>query len=206
MTDVASLLALPFETMASLGCGYVGYRLAFTGRNDAHSTVDVVFLSLSFAAIAKAVMLPFEGGWLALGAVLAAVCVVAAASIWRGVGADFAFRHLRGFGVSDHDGTRSVWASMLSRRLRAPMRIVVKLTNGGSLMCNDLRPFYDAPLGPCLLGEDGSVALYVTDVRKASDSDWTEVVVFDSERPEWGYEMSFVPASQIALVDITRPA
>ncbi len=206
MNDVISLLALPFSTLAALGCGYVGYRLAFTGRNGAHGAVDVVFLSLCFAAIAKAVMYPFPGGWLILGSLLSVVVVAAAACIWRVAAADLVFGRLRAWGVSDHDGARSAWASMLARRLRSPMRLVVKLTHGGSLMCNDLRPVSQAPRGPCLFGEDGSVALYVTDMMSANDNSWTECRPCDHERPGWGYEMSFIPASQIARVDITRPA
>ncbi len=39
-----------------LVAGYLGYRLAWTGKDETHRAVDVVFLSLVFGLIARATM------------------------------------------------------------------------------------------------------------------------------------------------------
>ena len=199
MTDVASLLALPFEPMASLACGYLGYRIAFVGHDGPHSTVDVVFISLVFAAIAKAVML-VHGDPAIPASIPAFGAVFIAAVGWRLWLSPWLQRRFRSHGVNDHDRGRTAWESMLMRvGLKMPVQLIVVLKNGTELMCADAVEFLDAPLGPCLLGPDGSVGMYVTDLAEKGQDEWTEV---DAAADGSGLAMTFVAASEIERVKI----
>jgi hypothetical protein len=111
---------------------------------------------------------------------------------------------LRRLKLVDHDGFHSAWASALGRKLQPPRQLVVRLKSGKRLMCADLADFADAPLGPCLLGPDGSVGLYVTDVMETADGTW------DERKPRcgdeaYGWSMTFVAASEISEIEIMRP-
>lgn len=204
MGDVAGLLLLPLETLVVLGSGYLGYRIAYIGHDGPHGPADVVFLSFAFAAIAKATAM-LAGPWGHLGLAAGPIAAILAAVAWRIWGGPLTFHVLRRFGVSDHDRGRDVWESMLMRRLKDPTRIVVVLKDGRQLMSDDISQFRNLPLGPCLFGPDGSVALYVTDTRKSSDEDWVDLDIGSATSPSWGYAMTFVPASEIARVRIMRP-
>ncbi|MGR3480679.1 hypothetical protein [Salipiger marinus] len=210
MDQVKVLLDLPFDVLLLLAAGYASYRIAFIGRDAHHSTIDVTFISLAFAAIAKLSMqltaqaAPDVPVWsIGLGSAAASLLI---AVVWRRWGQASTYKALRACSVSDHDGQPDVWRSMLARDLKAPTRLVVCLKDGRSLMCEELAKFNDAPMGPCLFGPDGSVALYVTDILKPGAEDWDQVEPFDPERSSWGYELSLIPSSEIARIDVSRPA
>lgn len=203
--EVRQLLELPFSTVALLGAGYLGYRLAYIGRDAAHKASDTVFLSLVYAAIAKGVgvlFAPIAEPTLQALAGLAGALVVA--GTWRRRGQEATFATLRRWGVLDHDGFASAWDSALGRRLPPPTRLVVRLKSGKRLMCENLADFEAAPLGPCLLGPDGSVGLYVTDVMEGPGGEWDERKPFDQGATELGYAMTFIMASEVAEIEISR--
>ena len=213
MDHVDALLKLPYETLALLASGYLSYRLAYTGKDAAHSTVDVIFTTCVFAFIAKlttvffALALPPQPevlAWL-LPPIVGLICALGAAALWSSHLQEVVYNRKRESGISDHDGQPNVWRSMLARRLAPPTRLVVTLKSGTELMCDQLAKFNDAPMGPCLFGEDGSVAMYVTDIHKPGATSWEEFEPYDPEFPAWGYSMSFIPASEIASIDVTRP-
>jgi len=203
MDGVVNLIELPLPTLVVLGMGYVGYRVAYSGHDGPHGPADILFLSLVFAAVTKACLVVFGEG--AVGLIVSIMASLGAAVVWRMFGAPWSYASFRWAGISDHDRGRSVWESMLMRRLKPPTRLVIWLKDGGRLMCSDLEPFYGAPMGPCMFGPDGSVGLYITDVWEAGDSEWTELSPFDPEKPNWGYNMTIVPASEIARVQVRRP-
>lgn len=203
MNDIQTFLDLPFETLFVLAVGYLGYRLAYTGRASAHRSLDVLFLTAVFGLIARSAVLGFaprvsDPVWvhaLALG------ITVSSALFWRVWAQEACFRALRYLGISDHDGFASAWSSMLSRPVSRPTQVVVRLKSGRVLLCEQLEKFNDAPMGPCLLGEDGSIGLYVTHVLDSASSEWDERAPFD---PFWGYSMTFVAADQISETEIRR--
>lgn len=205
MDNIRPLLDLPLATLAPLAAGYIGYRLAFLGRDGAHRATDVIFISLAFALAGKMIMAGF-GAWTMLGAIAAVLITASIGALWRNWGANQSFAWLRRLRLIDHDGQPDVWRSMLARKLPPPLQIVVYLKNGQRLMCSDMRPFYQQPLGPCLLGEDGSVALFVTDYRNAGSTDWVEITNENHESVEWAPPITFIPASEIARVQMIRLA
>lgn len=205
MESLAQLLNLPFDTLAVLACGYIGYRVAFVGHDGPHSPIDVVFSSLIFAALAKAAMI-FHGPPSVLAAIPAFGSVFVSALLWRMWFAPMMQESFRKRGISDHDRGRTVWETMLMRKLNCPTQMVVDLKDGSSLMCDDLKRFEDNPLGPCLLGPDGSVAIYVTAHRDANADNFIQHECEYVSDPNWGSMMTFIPASEIAQVRMRRRA
>lgn len=201
------LLDLPLETLAALVSGYFGYRIAYTGRDAKHGPLDLLFITLAFSFIAKTIIavIALDGtGNVRLSiayaaGILAAIC---AACAWRKWLSDRTFKVLRDSGVSAADRCATAWESMLHRS-RSPQRLVVRKKNGERMMTSDLSKFNDAPLGTCLLGEDGSVGMYVTDIWPVGADDWEERSVFDPKAPDWGYDMTFIPASEVLEVRIS---
>ncbi|TNF16792.1 MAG: hypothetical protein EP320_00585 [Rhodobacteraceae bacterium] len=206
---ITDLYQMPFELIWMLVVGYIGYRLAYVGRDAPHKTFDQVFLVFVFGSIGRGCG-ALVASWWDIGdmieSAIALIAGVVVALIWRRWGQAGAFNTLRAAKMVNDDGQANVWHSMLARQLKPPRRLVVKLRNGASLMCNHLADFGHAPMGPCLLGSDGSVALYITDFIGPGEEEWTQVEPYDPTRPDWGYEISFIPADQIARIDLTYPA
>lgn len=204
MPDAQDLMNLPYDLLAVLAIGYVGYRLAYVGRDAAHQTFDRALLVTVFSTIARlssdtiAALCDGTGWWVTA---VAALLSVAAALFWRVLGSDWTYRGLRWARISSDDGQPSAWRSMLSRKMSGPVQLTVITKTGKVYLCDDLHRFNDAPMGPCLLGEDGSIAMYITDWRDTGEAEWREGTPF---REDAGYEMSFFPATEIQRVDIAR--
>ena len=49
MEALENLLQLPYQTLAILIAGYLSYRLAYTGRDTTHRTLDTLAIALVFA-------------------------------------------------------------------------------------------------------------------------------------------------------------
>lgn len=204
MDNTSTLLDLPFGTLAVVAAGYVGYRLAFVGKDGGHKQADIAFLTLVWAAIAKlSATYTADTGEIVPYAIGFAVAVIAAL-FWRACLQELTFSVLRRLQLVDHDGFHSAWGSALGRTLKAPRQLIVRLKSGKRLMCADLNTFADAPLGPCLLGPDGSVGLYVTDVMEKSGGTWNERTP-RSANTEHGWSMTFIAADEISEIELMRP-
>ena len=62
-------------------------------------------------------------------------------------------------------------------------------------MCDNLGRFKDAFPASCVLGADGSVALFVTHQIGVGVADWEEMSPAD---PDWGRLLTYIPASEVA--------
>lgn len=218
MADVSQLIEIPFETLVLLGAGYLGYRIAYADKDTTHTQTDTVFLSLVFAAIAKLVTLlaAMCAGWLLAGQgvstteviapVIGLVGALVAASLWRVSGETRVFRALRALNVSASDRQRNAWHTVLARPpAKGPTRLFVKCTDGARLLCNRLADFEAAPFGPCILGADGSVLMYVTHRRDRDDAPWDEDQIAGEAAADWGYELTYVPPNRVAEIRINYP-
>lgn len=83
-----------------------------------------------------------------------------------------------------------------------PTSYIVQKTDGTLLMCARSHEFEHLRNGPCVLGSDGSIALFVTDRRLPGETDWT---ARDVRNPVLGLKMTYVPVSEIAEIRFTLP-
>jgi hypothetical protein len=201
MITLPDVLNLPLDTIAVLAAGYLGYRLAYIGKDAGHSSVDVVFLSLVYALSAKLVLqtaplLPQIPLPAVLLLAIAAAMLVAA--IWRKWGEHRVAKALHHLGVSQSDRHNSAWDSILANDNLGLTTLVVRKTDGSSVRSWPLADFAKERLGPCILGQDGSVALFVTHFRTASDPTWIDD---DPRTGQSGVAMTFIPATQISEIE-----
>ncbi|WP_170402376.1 hypothetical protein [Ruegeria arenilitoris] len=202
MSDVQTLLNLPVDTIAVLTCGYLGYRLAYTGKDAKHKATDTVFLSLAFGLVAKLVFVFMEGNGCPLWAIVvtALACSLLVSAAWRKWVQKRVFKLLRDTKVSSHDNFQSAWESVIADDGMELSQIIVRRTDGVAVMCNDLHAFKKTRTGAFYLGHDGSVALYVTHQRDKG-GDWEDVSdELDSE--DGGKLMTIIPADQVASTQL----
>ena len=131
--------------------------------------------------------------------VIALLVALASASVWRRSGAEWVRYLLRRFGISFADRNISAWETIIGRENVSPQSLQVKLANGDEVMCEQLSDFEDEKLGPCILGNDGSVALFITSKRNAADDEWTDI---NPRHDGWGPLMTTYPSSQVAEVSM----
>ncbi|SDG83243.1 hypothetical protein [Sulfitobacter delicatus] len=217
MEAIERLLQLPYQTLAILVAGYLSYRLAYTGRDSTHQTLDTLAIALVFAFISQAASalllaiylawkptIPTHAGALPLWAGYAAsvggiVAALVVAAIWRRVSAHSLPEILRGAGISSSDRNTAAWETVINREDSGPSQITVVKKDGVTLQCERLDDFKKAPFGPMILGQDGSIALYVTDYRDEESGEWEKI---DPEHGDWGPELTIITAAEIAEVRI----
>jgi hypothetical protein len=144
-----------------------------------------------------AVTLPLWAGYAAsVGGIMAALVV---AAIWRRVSVNSLPEILRGAGISSSDRNTAAWETVINREDSGPSQITVVKKDGVTLQCERLADFKKAPFGPMILGQDGSVALYVTDYRGKESGEWEKI---DPYHRDWGPELTIIPAGEISEVRI----
>lgn len=215
MEALENLLQLPYQTLAILVAGYLSYRLAYTGRDATHRTVDTLAIALVFAFVAQAASalflnvcahalaifpdetLPLWAGYSASfgGIVVALLC----AAIWRSVSVNSFPSLLRNAGISSSDRNQAAWETIINREDSGPSQITVLKKDGTWLQCERLDDFKDDPFGPMILGHDGSVAVYVTDFRLPGSDEYQRA---DPSHGDWGPEITIIAAGEISEVRI----
>lgn len=203
MTDAQILLALPPDTLTILVLGYLGYRIAYTGKDASHSTVDVVFLSLAFALVAKGGLLLGDLARPGIGIAAALVAALAVAALWRKWGEATAIRLLRWTAISNSDRSRTAWERIRTDASLRPSQLIVRRRDGRLLMCERLADFGTEPLGPCIYGSDGSIAIFVTHESGPGDADWVETP--NTADGHWGRLITVIPAAEVAAIYLRHP-
>jgi hypothetical protein len=206
MEYILQMLGLPLQTLAVLASGYISYRWAYTGKDNTHKTLDVVFIIFVFAFVSKLAISGFShlltqievSGYaleilpLLIG-MLAALCT---ASLWSRWGKYLIRKLLRNGKISNSDRSVTAWDAIRSDATLIPSQLMVRRKDGVTLMCNNLCLFEDNNPGPCIYGTDGSIALYVTD-QMGDDGKWETIEVND---PVMGDMMTFVPAAEVQMI------
>ncbi|PAV06488.1 hypothetical protein CBG25_05770 [Arsenophonus sp. ENCA] len=82
--------------------------------------------------------------------------------------------------------------------------LFVILKDGSGLLSRLPGRFEGLPNGPFTLGNNGDVILYVTHSSPANSNEWVEYG--DSIHQDYGALATYIPADQIARIDIRRRA
>lgn len=193
------LLSLPWEIQLALGSGYAAYMLAYLGIREHHKAADIAFRAIAFGLFATAVLMliPLRySGWRIIAAVAAAL---ASGVIWRLWLADAVQWVMRAINLSWSDETPSAWSRITQHnRTMAYSQMTVYLNDGTILHCNAMGDFTDAPFGPCIIGPNGDVALYVTHRCDPGECDFVAADrIFDDYH---GDEITWIAASDIRRI------
>jgi hypothetical protein len=204
LTDPTSLLNLPWATLVTLACGYMGYYIANVGIRDHHKQIDIAFSTLVFgfiAAFSYQVARHFELGIL-VSSVYAVVDACLAGALWRVAGRRLMRWVLRVGDISHADDVPSAWLSLFEPTSVRATELSVRLKDGTVLLSQDLDRFKNKPNGPFVLGSTGDVLLYVTDTKPAGSDEW--VTEDDVDYEDWGSVITHVAASEISRVRFRR--
>lgn len=206
---VQDMLGLPIQTLAVLAAGYLSYRVAYTGKDATHKTIDVIFLVSVYAFIAQITFVlawpllakfwddqqraDFSSGLLCIVAALFAAC------FWGKWGEKWTSQFLKWSGISFADRHTTAWETVMLKAGVNGTVLVVRKKDGSEVMSEELSKFRDLPFGSCIFGRDGSVGLYVTHRRSRDADDWSE---YDSSvHEDSGAPVTVIPSSEIAEIE-----
>ena len=201
---MGDLLKLSVATQFALGTGYIAYCLAYLGNRSHHQTIDVTLSTLGFGLIATFILQPsplpwfwhFDHPWLEM--VAFAVTIVCGLA-WRGFGRKLLGWALRAANISWKDDAPSPLDALHQDTSVFMTQVSVQLKDGTWLRCDNAHQYRDAPLGPCVIGRDGSIGLYLTHVEK-EDGTVRELKTVRFEGA--GDRMTYVPASEVKMINL----
>jgi hypothetical protein len=171
--------------------------VAYSGLRGHHRTIDIAFITLVFSLVATATF-ALTPAWGVIGKCLVAfISSIATAVIWRKWGRSIVRFLLRLANISWSDDDPSALATLSANSTFPVTQIAVLLDDGTWLRCDDTRQFNDAPYGPCLLGPNGDVALYLTHEEQPGQQAKSLETVRD---PNLGDRITYVPASRIRRI------
>jgi hypothetical protein len=194
------LLNLPWEIQLALGSGYVAYALAYLGIKDHHKPVDTAFRTIAFGLCATAVLTlipPSYGAWRVAAAISAAII---GGAIWRYCVADGVQWLVRKTNLSWSDETPSAWARITTHNRRTYVsQLSIQLDDDSWVFCDNTSLFNNSPFGPCVLGPDGDVALYVT--HKCGPGPDSEIIAVSDVRDRFhGDSLTYISAARIRRI------
>ncbi len=213
---MSEMLGLPWQIQVVIVGGYLGYVVAYTGWRTAHKSADSLAIVLCFGGISLLTLDSLEqltpqklevGNYdfsYIRGFIVAGVAIgsaVFAAVIWRRFLRDWAKEKIHKLSSSEDDGLFFGWETLIQHPQLEYNQINVLLKDGRVLESYPLSRFNDWPNGCCVLGGDGSVALYVTHIEGADGNRRETKNLFCDEE---GARITYVPADQIAEVDLRR--
>lgn len=199
----AKWLLATWQLQVAIGSGYTAYMIAYTGIRHHHQTIDTTFRTIAFGLVATAVMLSMPNGGKVLVIAVAVASTVVAGIIWRTLGMALWEAALRWLDISWADDTPSAWAKLSADQRYHITQISVLTTDGVRLRCNDAALCGRLPLGPCVLGTNGDILLYVTHTKKPGEEEQESVGMNDAHH---GAKLTYLPASSIKRLDIRRKA
>lgn len=198
------LVRLPWSTLLTLACGYAAYYVANVGVRDHHKSIDVIFSTLVFgffSYFAYAIFTLVFDVSIAWASALTFVVAIVYGSLWSRLGRPFLETAFRRSKVAYSDDLPSAW-SALSRSRKVGTQLTIKLKDGSWVKCDNLHTFAALPDGPCTLGMKGDVLIYVTHTQAPDKDEFT--AVDGTVDPDWGAEITYLPADQIVRVDLRR--
>lgn len=199
--EIADFASADTELLATVAFGFLGYRIAYAERVASDDMPNIVFLSACFALVAGLLVDFFKSIHFTDAETLlfAFFGTIGIAALWRIVGIRLYARAWRAAGASHHDGQETALDSVRLDAGFSPTQIKVSLIDGSALFCDNLHKFKDEGFGPCKIGSDGSVSLYVTHYYSKTEGEWRET---DHVQGEFGSLSTYVPSDQIRLIEV----
>lgn len=194
--DVSSL---PLEIQISLAFGYAAYIFSYTGIRRHHTALDTFFIVLLFSVIALLILRLTGNLGLILSSLIALIVAVVIAIIWRIWLRGLLYKTMRKFNLTWASDDPSAFFTLYANTHNAVSQISIELEDGKILECRDTSLFSNAPHGPCLLGPDGDVALYVT---HETDAGGNEVELEHVHDNFYGHLITYVPNAPIRTISI----
>lgn len=207
-----SLLQLSWQSQVVVVGGYFSYALAYAGRRAGHKAMDTLAITLCFggvglysmhltSAIISSYQLCLNDNVLPLLlSVIGIVMPLFVAVCWRGFMRERMVAFARKLSGSIEDGLGTAWSSIIQNERAPYSQLIVTLKDGTMYESSPLHQFKKMPNGPCVLGEDGAVGMYVTDIT----TEWGSTRSAQELDGEGGIRMTYIPASQIKEIDIRR--
>lgn len=199
----SDIFNLPWATLVTFACGYIGYFISHVGLRDHHKQIDVAFGTLVFgfvAAFGYTLLRKHEFG-LQLSSLFAVLVACSSGAFWRLVGRRLFYKALHVGNVSHADDVPTAWLSLFGVTNVKATQLSVRLKDGTILLCEDLHKFSQKPNGPFAFGASGDILMYVTDIKN-TDGKWeTED---DVDYDGWGAAITYIPVSEIARVRFRR--
>jgi hypothetical protein len=202
-----SLANLPFNTQVTLACGYAAYCVAHHGRRGHHQAIDIAFSTLVFGLLASScytlvqamivthLSSEFAKAW---SAILTLVIALIAGGFWSRFGRRMATALLRSFSISYSDETPSALLSLAVSTEYNLEQVAVRTTDGRYLRCDDAPKFGSHPHGPCKIGPNGDIALYLTHTEDDKGVVKELKSVID---PQLGSRITYVPANNVSQIN-----
>lgn len=197
-----SLMQLPLEVQLALAGGYLGYCAAYAGLRRGHSGTDTAMISLAFGLAAVATFrllgcLPDRFVWVQLCAGVTVAVIIGA--LWRKWGRDLVFHALKAAGVHQDDGLVSAWDGLIQQPGLSVTQLRVVTRDGRDLWCSDAGSYQAAPGKGMIIGVDGAIMMVVEEESILGES--------GVERPDvssdsWGVRLTYIPADNIARVEM----
>ncbi|MFT4794186.1 MAG: hypothetical protein ACJAW4_000594 [Paracoccaceae bacterium] len=190
-------LELPFEIQVSLAAGFLGYCVAYSGKRSHHKPFESAMIILIFSVPSTAAIKASTGIIHSEFQIIYAIaCALSSAVLWRKWASAKITKFLREMKITQDDGTLWPWQNISQDTRYEYSQLGVRLKNGRQLFCEDLSIFNNKPHGPFIMGEDGSIALYVTEVVTGDGT-----VHPQDPQHRGGIQITFIPSSEISEVD-----
>lgn len=189
---------LSLSVQVALASGYLAYITAYAGLRRGHATQDAIFISLVFSVVALLCFELFPITQAYLRAAAASVMALLCGVFWRKAGRPSWLWLMRKTGVHREDGVHAPW-DVVVQTDRKVGQLSVHLKNGRVLYLNDRRNFLNSPWEGLYLGGDGSIVMAVEMEELPDGSEEIRQAVLDDT---WGTRLTFIPASEIARVNI----
>lgn len=199
------LLQLPWQIQIVIVSGYLSYRVAYAGRSSAHRATDIVAIILCFGGVALAafevIHRQIDGiQGQAIASAAAIIASLLSAAIWRRFVSGWANYAIKAISRSQEDGYATAWDTIVQKERLLYSQLNLTLTNGDIYESYPLGRFNKWSNGPCVLGGDGSVAMYVTHITPAGGTR-REVNLLETEE---GKRITYVPSGSIREIDLRR--
>lgn len=196
--DPIAFFSLSLVTQVSLGSGYLAYLLAYAGLREHHNSLDAIFITLAYAAVAS---LGFwsaasAGPWLA--AMAGAGSAMTAAALWRKWLRDICQRLLSIARVHRDDGLHRAWSAIVQTDCKVG-QASVHTKDGRVLYLNDRSLYSKSPWQGLYLGGDGSVVMVVEEEELPDGTTEVRQGVADDN---FGVRMTYIPPDQVARVNL----